>query len=216
MDNESQIDFLETDASVARAELSEAISVLQNRLTPSHLAASLGGSIRQVVAPLADPIIAQTKSASGVIVLAGAAAALVFSLGRESVSPQRDDCDAATGQREAFVDVADNNGNVPSGRQRKSISAQKRSHPLQVTKTLALAAGALAVGAAIGGAAPLSETEKQLGKGLGRDFRSELNQFAKTHSRDAMANAVNAFGVAKGIGGLLGVLALLGSQLGKK
>ena len=201
----------EEAAEQARGDLADALAKLQDRLTPAHILGDIGHSARSAAAPLIDPLIAQTRSSAGLIGLAGTAAAIVYGLGRANGSRQHTEKPAA--RKDGLGVMSEASDDAPAAAQpRQSTPLRAR----QKIKALLLAAGALAAGSAIGASLPLTRAEKQFGEGPGRDLRRRARKLARDHSGEIMSGAVNAFGVAKGIGGLIGLLALAASQLNKK
>ena len=200
----------EEAAEQARGELADAIALLQTRLTPAHILSDIGQSARSAAAPLIDPLLAHGRSSAGLIGLAGTAVAVVFGLGRASRASQaREMPPAPNHSRAGAGKTAD-----AAAYEARRPSAPPRAR--QKINTLLLAAGALAAGSAIGAALPLSRAEKQFGEAPGRELRKRARALARDHSSEIMGRAVNAFGVANGIGSALGLLALVASQLNKK
>lgn len=223
----TQVSTSERQAEQARADLAQAVARLQDRLTPAHMLSALGQSVRGAAAPLVDPLIAQTKSSSGVIMLAGAAAALVYGLGRASVSrPQPPPPAASAGppvNGAAFERPAmdrDSPGTGPASARPAADTSGKHSGLANGAKqsgtnlrsALILSAASLAAGAAIGATLPLADSEKRFAKTQGRDIKDWVKAMLEDHKSELAGQAANAFGIASHIGTLLSVAALVAAQ----
>ena len=222
----TQVSTSERQAEQARADLAQAVARLQDRLTPAHMLSALGQSVRSAAAPLVDPLIAQTKSSSGVIMLAGAAAALVYGLGRASVSRPQPPPAASAGppvNGAAFERPAmdrDSPGTGPasagpaadtSGKHSGLANGAKQSGT-NLRSALILSAASLAAGAAIGATLPLADSEKRFAKTQGRDIKDWVKAMLEDHKSELAGQAANAFGIASHIGTLLSVAALVAAQ----
>ena len=222
----TQVSTSERQAEQARADLAQAVARLQDRLTPAHMLSALGQSVRGAVSPLVDPLIAQTKSSSGVIMLAGAAAALVYGLGRASVGRPPPPPAASAGppvNGAAFERAAmdrDSPGTRPasarpaadtSGKHSGLASGAKQSGT-NLRSALILSAASLAAGAAIGATLPLADSEKRFAKTQGRDIKDWVKAMLEDHKVELVGQAANAFGIASHIGTLLSVAALVAAQ----
>lgn len=190
LDFPSPADQQEMRAVQARADLVAALGQLRERLTPAHVLSEAGHSLRASVAPVIDPLLAQAQSASGALALGGAAAALFFGLGR------------AEGKHAVEAAIAGKPEDGTSPDTAAAVPAKAGSG--SIVKTLLVSAAAVAAGAVIATKLPVSDTERQFSATTGRDIK----RWAKDHSAEIIGGAVNAFGLARGAGGLLALVAL--------
>ena len=194
LDASSEFSSTEAIAGQARADLAQAMSGLRARLTPAHLLHAASQSAKDAVAPLVSPLIAQAKSSSGVIVLAGMAAALFYALGRAGHAAP-----AAKADR-------------PAAAAAKPVAAVPPPAPGRsggsLGKAMLMSAIALAAGAAMGSGVPVTEREKN----FGRRARLDIRDWVSNNSGQIMSRAVNAFGIARGLGSMLALLAFVAAQ----
>lgn len=196
LDAQSECDASEAIAGQARADLAQAMAGLRDRLTPAHLLHSASQSAHDAVAPLVAPLLAQAKSSGGIIVLASAAAALFYGLGRSGAGHA---APAAKPERPAAAD--------PVTAKASPAPAPGRSGG-SLGKALLISAIALAAGAAMGAGLPVTGREKN----FGRRVRRDMGDWARNNSGQVMSQAVNAFGVAKGLGSLLALMAFVAAH----
>ena len=220
----------ELAAQQARADLVEALASLRDSVTPAHLASALAQSARSAAAPFVDPLIEKTKSSSGLLVLAGSAAAVIFGLGRASVASANEakkpvtagqESNRQAGARAAAAKTSDTAPAAPTATASNPArpAKPKRDSPgfgKGLAKTLLLAAAGLAAGSAFGTGIPLTDNERQFGKNQGRDIRRWAQRLAEDHAGELMNGAVNSFGIASRLGTLIGVAALVAAQFETK
>lgn len=204
LDKSTPVFEIEDNAEAARADLAEALDLLRDRLTPAHMLAAMGQGVRNAARPLLDPVLEQAKSSRGVIVLGVSAAALLFGLGRASAK-KGDAAPQARAPDPVDVAVAEA-ANPPKAPPARAASGGG------LVKSIIVSAAALAAGSALAAQVPLTEHEKRFAASTGRDVKDWARQLAQHHSGEMLNAAVNAFGVARGLGSLLALLALAGSQ----
>lgn len=207
LDKSTPVSEIEDNAEAARADLAQALDLLRDRLTPAHMLAAIGQGARNAARPLFEPVLEQAKSSRGIIVLGVSAAALLFGLGRASAK-KGEAAPQARAPDPADVAVAE------AGPPPKPAKAP-RAHAASgggLVKTIIVSAAALAAGSALAKQVPLTEQEKRFAASTGRDVKDWARQIAQHHSGEMLNAAVNAFGVARGLGSLLALLALAGSH----
>lgn len=194
-------DTSEMVAEQARADLAQAISGLRVRLTPAHMLHAAGESARAAVEPLVSPLLAQAKSSGGAIVLAGAVAALFYGLGRAKAG---DVVPAARPARSATAAAA-------AGYAAKAAAPVRPRGSLSrggLGKALLISTLALATGAAMGTIMPVTEHERNFAKRT----RLDIKDWTQSNSGAIMSRAVNAFGIARGLGSMLALMAFVAGQ----
>lgn len=190
----------ERSIAVARAALISALASVRQELKPTNLASRAKQSAMAAIAPAVDPLVRQTKSASGWIVLAGSAAAMVFALGRSSVPAAAAEPAAqpASAAERPPADVLNSPAPKPAVRQSTFKS---------ILNSALLAGGGIAAGAFLASRFPLTQAEKQHGAAVGRELGDMAKSYVRGHSVDALKTAVNSFGITRSAGTLLAILA---------
>ena len=189
----------------ARAGLVAALANAREELKPASLADRAKQSAMAAIAPVVDPLLQQTKSASGWIFLASSAAAMVFALGRSSAPAHLDEPVAQpdSAATALFPDAAKTPAPQPPG---------KKAGFKSILNSALLAGGGIAAGAFIASRFPLTEAEKLHGAAVGRELGDMAKSYVQDHSRDVLHAAVNSFGIARSAGTLLAILAAVSAS----
>ena len=217
----------ERTADEARGRLQQAVVQLGDALTPSQVVHRIGQSARAQVSPLIDPVIERISEEKTIIALGLAASALVFGLGRASVTAKVPDAGAANAgdgnvcgpqdapSRAGLAEGA--TGKAPiSDRRRNSNGSSKTATNGQggsVGHAILMSAVSLAVGSALGALIPVTERETRFVKSQGQDLKRWGRSVLKDHSSEMVQRTVNALGVTRSIGIGLGILGLAVAQL---
>ena len=133
LDSHAELLRRERTADEARGRLQQAVVQLGDALTPSQVVHRMGQSARAQVSPLIDPVIERISEEKTIIALGLAASALVFGLGRASVTAKVPDAGAGNvcglqdaPSRAGLAEGA--TGNPPTSDRRRNSNEIGRAH----------------------------------------------------------------------------------------
>lgn len=189
-----EVELLEARAAAQRAALALTVAEVSRRVQPRHLVdtavrmAKTKGT--EVLGEVADTV----KDHGGKAALLGLGAVAAFEIGRKSAAPP-------SPPRE-WSDAAESSG--LSFHPQHGVTV-----PARASAVGRLLAGA-ALGAAVGGAVKLTDSEKALFAEVGPDVRKTAVAFFEEHSRGAKLVAADTFGLASFAAAFLAIMAATG------